>query len=79
MIEDEAGQSSSEYILLFGAIIVVAILALVIYRSYFQRSTLNSAQDTAEVRNNTDTGDTGGGGAPPVNNSSEPPVPPSVP
>ena len=79
---DESGQSSSEYILLFGAIVVVAILALIIYRSYFQRSSLNSAQDTGEVRCSTDSGSASGN--PPVNNGSGPgpepePIPPSFP
>jgi len=79
---DESGQSSSEYILLFGAIVVIAILALVIYRSYFQRSSLNSAQDTKEVRGSTDAGSASDN--PPVNNSSGPgpgpdPIPPSFP
>jgi len=54
ILDDDCGQGSSEYILLFGAIIVVAILALVIYRSYFQKSSLNSAQDMEKVRSNTE-------------------------
>lgn len=33
--KDERGQGAAEYILLFGGIIVVAIAALFIYRSYF--------------------------------------------
>jgi uncharacterized protein (UPF0333 family) len=79
---DESGQSSSEYILLFGAIVVIAILALIIYRSYFQRSRLNSAQDTGEVRCSTDSGSASEN--PPTNNTSGPgpepePIPPSFP
>ena len=33
--KEESGQGSAEYILLFGGIIVIAIAALFIYRSYF--------------------------------------------
>jgi uncharacterized protein (UPF0333 family) len=35
IISDNSGQGSAEYILLFGAIIVIAIAALAIYRGYF--------------------------------------------
>jgi hypothetical protein len=34
-ISDECGQGAAEYILLFGGVIVVAVAALMIYRSYF--------------------------------------------
>ena len=34
-LKDEAGQGAAEYILLFGGVIVIAIAALVIYRTYF--------------------------------------------
>jgi len=47
---DEEGQGAAEYILLFGGVIIISIVAILIYRSYFQRSTLNSAQDIQDVR-----------------------------
>lgn len=71
MIKDESGQGASEYILLFGAILVIAIAALVIYRSYFQKTSLNAAQDIETVRNNSS-------GEPvtnPVTNNTKPPAP----
>ncbi len=34
-IYDECGQGAAEYILLFGGVIVIAVAALLIYRSYF--------------------------------------------
>ena len=37
-LEDECGQGSAEYVLLFGGVIVIAVAALMIYRQY-----LNSA------------------------------------
>ncbi|WP_321422154.1 class III signal peptide-containing protein [uncultured Methanobacterium sp.] len=50
-LKDESGQGAAEYILLFGGIIVVAIAALLVYRSYIQgASSLNSAQDVNTVR-----------------------------
>ncbi|SCG86003.1 Flp family type IVb pilin [Methanobacterium congolense] len=49
-VKDEAGQGAAEYILLFGGVIVIAIVALLIYKQYFQKMNLNSAQDTAQVR-----------------------------
>ena len=50
-LKDEGGQGAAEYILLFGGIIVVAIAALLVYRSYIQgASSLNAAQDVNTVR-----------------------------
>ena len=50
-MKDEGGQGAAEYILLFGGVIVIAIAALVIYRSYFTNtSTLNSTSDISAVR-----------------------------
>lgn len=49
-LKDEAGQGAAEYILLFGGVIVIAIAALLIYKNYIQNSSMNSAQDTDEVR-----------------------------
>ena len=42
-LKDEGGQGAAEYILLFGGVIVIAIAALLIYRQYFQNTSLNSA------------------------------------
>jgi len=58
-LKDEGGQGAAEYILLFGGVIVIAIVALLIYRNYFQSTSLNSAQDIQNVRNNV--GNLGGG------------------
>jgi uncharacterized protein (UPF0333 family) len=67
---DEKGQGSSEYILLFGGIIIIAVAALVIYRSYFAGSSgLKASADINTVRNSVSTI--------PVNNST--PGPPSQP
>nr|WP_319374972.1 class III signal peptide-containing protein [uncultured Methanobacterium sp.] len=50
-LKDEGGQGAAEYILLFGGIIVVAIAALIVYRTYIQgASSLNAAQDVDTVR-----------------------------
>ena len=49
-LKDEGGQGAAEYILLFGGVIVIAIAALLIYKQYFQNSTMNSAQDINSVR-----------------------------
>ena len=54
-VKDEGGQGAAEYILLFGGVIVIAIAALLIYRSYFQgQSGLNVAQDMQNVRTSAD-------------------------
>ena len=48
---DESGQGAAEYILLFGGVIVIAIAALLIYRSYFSQNTaLKASQDLSKVR-----------------------------
>lgn len=50
-VKDEGGQGAAEYILLFGGVIVIAIVALWIYRAYFSsNSGLNAAQDINGVR-----------------------------
>ena len=71
-LKDECGQGSAEYILLFGAIIVIAIAALLIYRSYFQKSSLNAAQDIGEIRNHTN-GTTASSNTPTNNTNPNPP------
>lgn len=52
--KDESGQGAAEYILLFGGVIVVAIIALYVYYSYIQNITpvninddLNTIRDSA--------------------------------
>jgi Flp pilus assembly pilin Flp len=49
--KDEDGQGAAEYVLLFGGVIVIAILALLIYRAYFSGNAgLNAAKDISSVR-----------------------------
>lgn len=50
---DNSGQGAAEYILLFGGVIVIAIFALTIYKSYMQTSdnNLKVKDDISEVRN----------------------------
>ena len=38
---EKSGQGAAEYILLFGGVIVIAIFALTIYKSYMQTSDSN--------------------------------------
>jgi Flp pilus assembly pilin Flp len=52
-LKDEAGQGAAEYILLFGGVIVIAIAALVIYRTYFTNASgLDAGTDVNQVREN---------------------------
>ncbi|WP_067257377.1 class III signal peptide-containing protein [Methanobrevibacter cuticularis] len=50
---ESTGQGAAEYILLFGGVIVIAIAALLIYRTYFNNSQtgLNASEDIKDVRN----------------------------
>ena len=52
-IKEESGQGAAEYILLFGGVIVIALLALTIYRSYMETSdrSLKAKDDIIDVRN----------------------------
>ena len=52
-IDDNSGQGAAEYILLFGGVIVIALLALTIYRSYMETSdkSLKAKDDIIDVRN----------------------------
>jgi Class III signal peptide len=51
IICDEMGQGAAEYILLFGGVIVVAIAALMIYRTYFNSGAGSTAStDIPKVR-----------------------------
>ncbi|KZX10555.1 class III signal peptide-containing protein [Methanobrevibacter filiformis] len=49
---EEIGQGAAEYILLFGGVIIIAIVALLIYKSYFTqgKTGLNASSDVNEVR-----------------------------
>ena len=49
-LKDEGGQGAAEYILLFGGVIVIAIAALLIYKSYFTSQTFNTQSDVSSVR-----------------------------
>lgn len=51
ILEDDCGQGAAEYILLFGGVIVISILALLIYKEYFKSGVnFNSAEDINTVR-----------------------------
>ena len=52
-INEESVQGAAEYILLFGGVIVIALLALTIYRSYMETSdkSLKAKDDIIDVRN----------------------------
>ena len=52
-INETSGQGAAEYILLFGGVIVIALLALTIYRSYMNTSdvSLKAKDDIIDVRN----------------------------
>jgi len=53
ILEDDCGQGAAEYILLFGGVIVMAIVALLIYKSYFQGGNpFNGGRDIKTVRTN---------------------------
>ena len=49
-LKDEGGQGAAEYILLFGGVIVIAIAALIIYKTYFTSQSFNSNSDVSSVR-----------------------------
>ena len=56
ILKDESGQGAAEYILLFGGIIVVAVVAIVIYRAYFSKnSPLKASKDISSVRGSVNT------------------------
>lgn len=52
LLKDEKGQGAAEYILLFGGVIVIAIVALILYRNYFTGQSLNRVEDIQNVRTN---------------------------
>ncbi len=43
-INDESGQGALEYILLFGGVIVVAIIQLLIYQAYFKNISIPNVE-----------------------------------
>ncbi|MDI9623958.1 MAG: class III signal peptide-containing protein [Methanothermobacter sp.] len=49
---DESGQGAAEYILLFAAVIIFAILALLFYHAYFQGPDISISEDLNSVRGN---------------------------
>jgi Class III signal peptide. len=53
IINENSGQGAAEYILLFGGVLVIALLALTIYRSYMETSdvSLKAKDDIIDVRN----------------------------
>ncbi|MFM5882618.1 Class III signal peptide [Methanobrevibacter gottschalkii] len=53
LIKENSGQGAAEYILLFGGVLVIALLALTIYRSYMETSdvSLKAKDDIIDVRN----------------------------
>lgn len=49
---DNGGQGAAEYILLLGGVVVIAIAALLIYRSYISSSgNLTAKSDSESIRN----------------------------
>ena len=52
-INENSCQGAAEYILLFGGVIVIALLALTIYRTYMETSdtSLKAKDDIMDVRN----------------------------
>ena len=53
LINENSGQGAAEYILLFGGVLVIALLALTIYRSYIETSdvSLKAKDDIIDIRN----------------------------
>ena len=53
LMKENSGQGAAEYILLFGGVLVIALLALTIYRSYMETSdrSLKAKDDIIDVRN----------------------------
>ena len=47
---DEYGQGTAEYLLLFAGLIVIAVGALIIYSSYFNSQVFNAAADLQTSR-----------------------------
>ncbi len=57
IFKDEGGQGAAEYILLFGGVIVMAIVALYVYYKYVEGTLdLQITQDISSVRTSTKIG-----------------------
>lgn len=53
IIKDEKGQGAAEYILLFGGVIIIALVALQIYSNYFSNGdTFSAKEDAEQIREN---------------------------
>ena len=53
LLEDQKGQGAAEYILLFGGVIIIALVALQIYSGYFTNgNTFNAKDDAESIREN---------------------------
>ncbi len=52
-IEDESGQGALEYILLFSAVIIIAVASIIIYNNYFSNLSVKTSNDTDTFMNNT--------------------------
>ena len=53
ILKDEKGQGAAEYILLFGGVIIIVLVAMNIYSNYFSEGQTFSAKDDAEqIRSN---------------------------
>lgn len=53
IIEDEAAQTAAEFLLLFGGIMVIVIVAIIVYRNYVEDMTTD-INNSSEVKNITD-------------------------
>jgi len=54
IIEDEAAQTAAEYLLLFGGIIVIVLVAIIVYRNYVRDmgASLSNGSEVQSVENN---------------------------
>ena len=54
IVNDQSGQGIAEYILVFGAIIVIAVAALIYYNSYSSPQHSNSPQQSSNHQSSGD-------------------------
>lgn len=53
ILEDQHGQTAAEYILLFGGVIIIVLIAMNIYSNYFTNAnTFNAKEDAQQIRAN---------------------------
>lgn len=54
IIEDESAQTAAEYILIFGGIIVIVLVAIIIYRNYVRDmgAELSNGSEMSSVNGN---------------------------